>query len=89
MFTSKTFCVIIILTVFALGAAVFLQVHEMLQYDLVNTLQERYFPSSPKADTEKDKAAETAQKPETPPAGKTSSQPAVPADKAGKKNEKK
>jgi len=86
VFNSKTFCVIIVLTVLALGAAVFLQVHEMLQYDLVNSLQERYFPSSPKGDTEKDKAAEADAKAETP---KGAEKPAVPANKADKKDEKK
>lgn len=79
MFNSKVFCIIIVLTALALGAALFLQVQEMLQYNLLSTLQERYFPSSgaaagpakaePAKDADKDKA-ETAPKAENPAADK-------------------
>jgi hypothetical protein len=73
VFNSKFFCIIISLTTLALVAAVYLQVDEMLQYNLLTALQERYFPSSgaaePAKDAEKDKA-ETAKKPEKPAAEK-------------------
>lgn len=46
MFNSKAFCVIIFLTALALAVAVGLQFMEMQQYNLIETLQERYFSSS-------------------------------------------
>lgn len=45
MFNSKFFTVMIVLTFLALGGAVALQVLEMNEYNLFETLQERYFPS--------------------------------------------
>ena len=45
MFNSKFFTAVIVLTFLALGATVALQVLEMKEYNLFNTLQQRYFPS--------------------------------------------
>jgi hypothetical protein len=45
MFNSKFFTVMIVLTFLVLGGAVALQVLEMNEYNLFETLQERYFPS--------------------------------------------
>ncbi len=45
MFNSKFFTAVIVLTFVALGAAVTFQVLEMKEYNLFNTLQQRYFPS--------------------------------------------
>ena len=45
MFNSKFFTVVIVLTFLALGAAVAFQAMEMNDYNLFNTLQQRYFPS--------------------------------------------
>ena len=45
MFNSKLFTVMIVLTFLVLGGAVALQVLEMNEYNLFETLQERYFPS--------------------------------------------
>ena len=45
MFNSKFFTVMIVLTFLALGAAVAFQVLEMNEYQLFETLQERFFPS--------------------------------------------
>ena len=45
MFNSKFFTVVIGLSFVALGAAVAFQALEMNEYNLFNTLQQRYFPS--------------------------------------------
>lgn len=45
MFNSKFFTVMIVLSFLVLGAAVALQVLEMNDYALFETLQERFFPS--------------------------------------------
>lgn len=45
MFNSKLFTVMIVLTFLVLGGTVALQVLEMNEYNLFETLQERYFPS--------------------------------------------
>ncbi|MBO5791669.1 MAG: hypothetical protein J6S54_04270 [Lentisphaeria bacterium] len=45
MFNSKFFTVVIVLSFVALGAAVAFQALEMNEYNLFNTLQQRYFPS--------------------------------------------
>lgn len=45
MFNSKFFTVVIVLTFVALGATVAFQVLEMKDYNLFNTLQQRFFPS--------------------------------------------
>ncbi|MBR7139982.1 MAG: hypothetical protein IKD44_10590 [Lentisphaeria bacterium] len=45
MFNSKFFTAVIVLTFVALGATVTFQVLEMKEYNLFNTLQQRYFPS--------------------------------------------
>ena len=45
MFNSKFFTVVIVITFLALGAAVTFQVLEMQEYNLLNTLQARFFPS--------------------------------------------
>lgn len=45
MFNSKFFTAVIVLTFIALGAAVAFQALEMNEYNLFNTLQQRYFPS--------------------------------------------
>lgn len=45
MFNSKFFTVVIVLTFLALGAAVAFQAMEMNDYNLFDTLQQRYFPS--------------------------------------------
>lgn len=42
MFNSKVFCVIIVLTTIALGAAVYLQVQEMMEYNLLVKLDKQY-----------------------------------------------
>ena len=42
MFNSKAFFVIIVLTALALGAAVYLQVQEMVEYDLLTKLKKQY-----------------------------------------------
>ena len=44
MFNSMAFTVITVLTVLALGAAVTFQALEMQDYNLWNTLQQRFFP---------------------------------------------
>ena len=45
MFNSKFFTVVIVLSFVALGAAVAFHALEMNEYNLFNTLQQRYFPS--------------------------------------------
>jgi len=45
MFNSKAFTIIIVVTFLALGAAVTFQVLEMQEYNLLNALQTRFFPS--------------------------------------------
>lgn len=45
MLNSKFFAVMAVLTFIALGGAVALQAMEMQEYNLFNTLQQRYFPS--------------------------------------------
>ena len=45
MFNSKFFTAVIVLTFIALGSAVAFQALEMNEYNLFNTLQQRYFPS--------------------------------------------
>ena len=45
MFNSKFITVVIFLTFLALGATVAFQAMEMNDYNLFNTLQQRYFPS--------------------------------------------
>ena len=45
MFNSKMFTVILLATVLALGAVVAFQALEMQEYNLWNTLQERFFPA--------------------------------------------
>lgn len=45
MLNSKFFTIIIALTFLALGAAVAFQSLEMQEYNLFNTLQQRFFPS--------------------------------------------
>ena len=69
MFNSKVFCIVIVLTAIALGAAVYLQVQEMMEYDLLAKLDKQYlsgtFTTEPVAvDTEskKDDTADTAKK---------------------------
>ncbi len=46
MFNSKSFTVIIILTMLTLGAAVALQFMEMQEYNLVEKLYRKYFASN-------------------------------------------
>ena len=45
MFNSKFFTAVIVLTFLAVGATVAFQVLEMQEYNLFNTLQQRFFPS--------------------------------------------
>ncbi|MBQ9753758.1 MAG: hypothetical protein IJV93_03290 [Lentisphaeria bacterium] len=45
MFNSKFFTAVIVLTFLALGATVAFQSLEMQEYNLFNTLQQRFFPS--------------------------------------------
>ena len=45
MFNSKVFTIIIVVTFLAMAAAVTFQVLEMQEYNLLNTLQARFFPS--------------------------------------------
>ncbi len=51
MFNSKSFCVIVVLSAIILGAVVYLQVQEMVQYDLLTKLKNEYFFSSKSSDT--------------------------------------
>ena len=78
MFNSKVFCIVIVLTAIALGAAVYLQVQEMMGYDLLTKLDKQYLSGTfsgtgdttepaatePAADTEskKDDPADTPKK---------------------------
>ena len=45
MLKSKFFAVMAVLTVVALGAAIVFQSLEMKEYNLFDTLQQRFFPS--------------------------------------------
>ena len=45
MFNSRFFTAVVVLTFLALGAAVYFQAMEMQEYNLFNTLQQRFFPS--------------------------------------------
>lgn len=42
MFNSKLFCVIVVLTTLAFGAALYFQVEEMIKYDLLTKLDKQY-----------------------------------------------
>ena len=78
MFNSKVFCIIVVLTAIALGAAVYLQVQEMMEYNLLAKLDKQYLsgtftgagdtaaePAEPATDEDSkkdDTAADTAKK---------------------------
>jgi len=72
LFNSKVFCIIIALTAIVLGAAIYLQVQEMMQYDLLAKLDKKYLSGTftgtsateaPAADAEKkDDSADTTKK---------------------------
>lgn len=77
MFDSKVFCVIIFLTALALGAAVYFQTMEMMEYKLLTKLDKQYLSGTftgdgatesakdaeaPKDDTAKKEATDTAKK---------------------------
>jgi len=42
MFNSKAFCVIVVLSTLVLGAAVYFQVQEMMEYKLLTKLDKQY-----------------------------------------------
>jgi hypothetical protein len=42
MFNSKAFCVILLLTTLGLGASLYFQVQEMMEYDLLTKLDKQY-----------------------------------------------
>ena len=65
MFNSKAFFVIVVLTTIALGAAVYLQVQEMIEYDLLAKLDKQYLSGTFTGDgavepAEPDKTDDTA-----------------------------
>ncbi|MBU8901685.1 MAG: hypothetical protein KOO69_03000 [Victivallales bacterium] len=73
MFNSKAFCIVIVLTTIALVVAIYLQVQEMMEYDLLSKLDKQYLSGTfsgdgdaaePVADAEskKDDTADTAKK---------------------------
>ena len=67
MFNSKVFCIIVVLTAIALGAAVYLQVQEMMEYNLLAKLDKQYLSgtftgSADDADSKKDDTTDTSKK---------------------------
>ncbi len=74
MFNSKVFCIVIVLTAIALGAAIYLQVQEMMEYDLLTKIDKQYLsgtfsgagdaaePAAADTESKKDDTADTAKK---------------------------